>query len=117
MKTARDEGDESATREAIYRARRADIQLRMAEDFKGRSDVGVKTQFIRFGDVALISCNIEPFCEIGLAIKRESPFPFTLVSRTVDSPTCLQRKNGRAAVMKSRILLLAGMRRMFFSWK
>jgi hypothetical protein len=80
LKTARAQGDESATREAIYMARRADIQLRMAEDFGGRTGVGVRTQFICFGDVALVSLNIEPFCEIGLAIKRRSPFPFTLVS-------------------------------------
>lgn len=80
LKAARTQGDEQATAKAIYMARRADIQLRMAEDFGGRTDVGVKTQFISFGDVALVSCNIEPFCEIGLAIKRQSPFRITMFS-------------------------------------
>ena len=32
-----------------------------------------------FGDVALVGCNIEPFCEIGLAVKRASPFPVTIM--------------------------------------
>jgi neutral ceramidase len=79
LKAAREKQDAAITK-AIFMARRADIELRMAEDFGGRTDAGVRTQFITFGDVALVSCNIEPFCKIGLAIKRQSPFPFTLVS-------------------------------------
>jgi hypothetical protein len=61
-------------------ARRADIGLRMAEDFGGKTTVGVLTHIIAFGDVALVGCNIEPFCEIGMAIKTQSPFPTTLMS-------------------------------------
>lgn len=80
LKSARDKSDEAGVSEAIYMARRADIQLRMANDFAGRTNIGVKTQFICFGEVALVGCNIEPFCEIGMAIKTQSPFPFTLVS-------------------------------------
>jgi hypothetical protein len=77
LKSAREKGDEAAITEAIYMARRADIQLRMADDFGGKTRAGVRTHFTTFGDVALVGCNIEPFCEIGLAIKRQSPFPFT----------------------------------------
>lgn len=80
LKAAREKQDATAITEATYMARRADIELRMAEDFGARTDAGVRTQLICFGDVALVSCNIEPFCEIGIAIKRQSPFPFTLVS-------------------------------------
>lgn len=80
LKAAREHGDEKAITEAIYMARRADIQLRMADDFGGKTSAGVHTHFICFGDVALVGCNIEPFCEIGLAIKEQSPFPITLVS-------------------------------------
>lgn len=80
LKAARDKNDEAAITEAIYMARRADIQLRMADDFGGRTNAGIRTHFIRFGDIALIGCNIEPFCEIGMHIKKHSPFPFTCMS-------------------------------------
>jgi len=80
LKTARAQNDEKAVTEAIYMARRADIQLRMADDFGGRTSAGVRTHFIRFGDIALVGCNLEPFCEIGLAVKKHSPFPVTFMS-------------------------------------
>jgi hypothetical protein len=80
LKAARASGDERASTEAIYMARRADIQLRMAEDFGGKSTAAVRSHLITLGDVALVGCNVEPFCEIGLAIKRNSPFPITCMS-------------------------------------
>lgn len=79
LKTAREQNDSAAITEAIYMARRADIQLRMADDFGGKTSAGVRTHFITFGDVALVGCNIEPFCEIGMAIKQQSPFPVTFM--------------------------------------
>jgi hypothetical protein len=79
LKAAREKNDEAAITEAIYLARRADIQLRMADDFGGGTRAGVRTHFITFGDVALVGCNLEPFCEIGMAIKRQSPFPATFM--------------------------------------
>lgn len=79
LKIARDANDSAAITEAIYMARRADIQLRMADDFGGRTSAGVRTHFITFGDVALVGTNIEPFCEIGMAIKAQSPFPMTFM--------------------------------------
>jgi len=80
LKTAREKSDQPATTEAIYMARRADIQLRMADDFGGKTTAGVRTHFITFGNVALIGSNIEPFCEIGAKIKTFSPFPITFMS-------------------------------------
>jgi len=80
LKIAREKNDEVAITEAIYMARRADIQLRMADDFGGKTSAGVRTHFIAFGDVALVGCNIEPFCEIGMDIKKRSPFPITFMS-------------------------------------
>jgi hypothetical protein len=77
LKEARDKNDSAAITEAIYMARRADIQLRMADDFGGKTSAGVRTHFITFGDFALVGCNIEPFCEIGLHVKKNSPFPIT----------------------------------------
>lgn len=79
LKAAREAKHDAAITEATYMARRADIQLRMADDFGGRTSAGVRTHFITFGDVALVGCNVEPFCEIGLAIKRKSPFPVTFM--------------------------------------
>ena len=77
LAAARAAGDGAAITEATYMARRADIQLRMADDFGGKTTAAVRTHFITFGDVALVGCNIEPFCEIGLAVKAQSPFPAT----------------------------------------
>ena len=79
LKAAREAGNDEAMTEAIYMARRADIQLRMADDFGGRTSAGVRTHFVTAGDLALVGCNIEPFCEIGMAIKRQSPFPATFM--------------------------------------
>ncbi len=79
LKSAREANNTSAITEATYMARRADIQLRMADDFGGKSSAGVRTHFITFGDVALVGCNIEPFCEVGMAIKQQSPFPMTFM--------------------------------------
>ncbi len=80
LKSAREARDESATTEAVYMARRADIQLRMADDFGGKTSAGVRAHFITFGDMALVGCNIEPFCEIGMDVKHRSPFPMTFMS-------------------------------------
>ncbi len=77
LKAAREINDDVAITEAIYMARRADIQLRMADDFGGKTSAGVRTHFISFGDIAFVGCNIEPFAEIGMHIKKHSPFAFT----------------------------------------
>ena len=79
LNNARANNDDAAATEAIYMARRADIQLRMADDFGGKTSAAVRTHVVTFGDVALVGCNIEPFCEIGLAIKQRSPFPVTFM--------------------------------------
>jgi hypothetical protein len=80
LKLAREKSDDAAITEAVYMARRADIQLRMAEDFGEATTANARTHFTTFGDVALVGCNIEPFCEIGLNVKQQSPFPFTCMS-------------------------------------
>jgi len=80
LKAAREREDTAAATEATYMARRADIQLRMADDFGGRTTAGVRTHFLVFGDIALVGCNIEPFCETGLAVKQQSPYPVTFMS-------------------------------------
>jgi len=87
-------------------ARRADIQLRMADDFGGQTSAGVRTHFLTFGDVALVGCNIEPFCEIGMAIKQQSPFPVTAMcgytnGRMAYMPTAKEWANGGYEVENS----------------
>jgi hypothetical protein len=79
LKVTREKKDEPGITEAIYMARRADIQLRMADDFGGKTSAGVRTHFLTFGDFAFVGCNIEPFCEIGMAVKKRSPFPATFM--------------------------------------
>jgi hypothetical protein len=79
LQAARTRADKEAAREATYMARRADLQLRMADDFGGKTSTGVRAHFITFGDVALVGCNIEPFCEIGRAVKNSSLFPTTFL--------------------------------------
>jgi hypothetical protein len=51
----------------------------MADDFGGKTTAGVRAHFITFGDVAIVGCNIEPFCEIGMSVKKRSPFPVTFM--------------------------------------
>jgi hypothetical protein len=80
LKSTRETGDQVAITEAIYMARRADIQLRMADDFGGKTNGEVRTHLVTFGDCAFVGCNIEPFCEIGMNIKKRSPFPITFMS-------------------------------------
>jgi neutral/alkaline ceramidase-like enzyme len=80
LKLARERNEQTAITEATYMARRADIQLRMADDFGSKTSAGVRAHFIAFGDVAIVGCNIEPFCEIGMEIKRRSSFPVTFMS-------------------------------------
>ena len=79
LQAARERNDEAAITEAIYMARRADIQLRMADDFGGKTTASVRAHFITFGEVAIVGCNIEPFCEIGMAVKKRCPFPVTFM--------------------------------------
>jgi hypothetical protein len=106
LKDAREKKDTAAITEATYMARRADIQLRMADDFGGKTSAGVRTHFIAFGDVAIVGCNIEPFCEIGMAVKKGSPFPVTYMcgytnGRMAYMPTAVEWDKGGYEVENS----------------
>lgn len=94
LKSARERDDAAAITEAIYMSRRADLQLRMADDFGSKTSVGVRTHILTFGDVAFVGCNIEPFCEIGMNVKSQSPFPVTCMSGYT---------NGRLAYMPTAV--------------
>ena len=106
LQQARARGDDAAATEATYMARRADIQLRMADDFGGKTNAAVRAHFITFGEVALVGCNIEPFCEIGLAVKQASPFPITFMcgytnGRMAYMPTAEEWRKGGYEVENS----------------
>ncbi len=87
-------------------ARRADLLLRLAQDFQGRTDEGVNTQFICFGDVALVSCNVGLFCRDRRSDQKPVAVPGHVVFRVTRMaawPTCPRPKSGLTAATKSRI--------------
>lgn len=60
--------------------RLADAYARRAIDLAGRPEtVTVPIQAIRIGDLAVCAIPFETFCEIGLDLKKRSPFPRTIV--------------------------------------
>ena len=61
----------------MFRARRAQMALSRANLYGGRNTVHFTVELLAYGDTALVGCNGEPFCQIGLAIKAASPFPIT----------------------------------------
>lgn len=67
-------------RDATFRAKRASHLLRLAETTGGAEEVEVPVHLLRIGDVALVGLPVEPFAEIGAAIREASPFPVTWVS-------------------------------------
>ncbi|MDP6183024.1 MAG: hypothetical protein QF609_04340, partial [Gammaproteobacteria bacterium] len=76
---ARITGDRSRVAQAAWPARRAELALHHAKLFGG-GNVGLWIQAMRLGPVALIATPLEPFGEIGDAVKKSSPAPFTAFS-------------------------------------
>jgi neutral ceramidase len=69
-----------SVREANLRVRRALLALETARRRSEPGPIQVEIQAIQLGPVALLSLPVEPFAEIGVAIKDKSPFAATLVS-------------------------------------
>jgi neutral ceramidase len=61
----------------MFRARRAQMAVTRARTYGGRETIDVTLELLRCNEVAIVGCNGEPFCEIGLAIKEVSPFGIT----------------------------------------
>lgn len=76
---ARTTGDRSKVAGAAWPARRAELALHHARLFGG-GKVDLWIQAMRLGPVALIATPLEPFGEIGDAVKKSSPAPFTAFS-------------------------------------
>jgi hypothetical protein len=71
---------EAEIREANRLARRATLDLRIAEQRSQGTELELEFQAIRLGPVALIGIPVEPFAEIGAAVKAQSPFATTFYS-------------------------------------
>lgn len=67
-------------REANLKVRRALLALETARRRSEAGPILLEIQAIQLGPVALLSMPVEPFAEIGAAIKAHSPFAATLVS-------------------------------------
>jgi neutral ceramidase len=65
---------------AVGFARRAHMALQQARLYEGMTRVDAELHGIRIGDVGLVGFPGEPFAEIGVAVKEQSPFPHTLFS-------------------------------------
>jgi len=71
---------EAEIREANRLARRATLDLRIAEQRCQGAALELEFQAMRMGPVALIGIPVEPFAEIGAAVKQASPFATTFYS-------------------------------------
>lgn len=71
-------GDPAEVQNLHYRVKRAALQLQRAQRLSGECAVDIPVQGIGLGEAALVLTPLEPFCEIGAAVKRQSPFPATL---------------------------------------
>jgi hypothetical protein len=61
----------------MFRARRAQMAKSRAELYGGRDSLDLTVELFACDDIAVVGCNGEPFCQIGLAVKEASPFPIT----------------------------------------
>jgi len=62
---------------ATFATKRAEMALRRARTFGGRSELPVELHLLQIGPAVLAGIPCEPFAEIALAIKARSPFPHT----------------------------------------
>ena len=77
---ARERGDLAAVSEQSYLAKRANMRRHMARTYAGKASAEVPMQGIRIGALALVSMPGEPFCEIGVGVRKRSPFAITMFS-------------------------------------
>jgi hypothetical protein len=74
-------GTADEIRQVTMLHKRAAMRAETARKYQGQTHAESELQVFTIGDrVALVAVSGEPFVEIGLAIKRDSPFPHTLFS-------------------------------------
>jgi neutral ceramidase len=83
--TSRKQVEDAVRKGDVWSKAQADARLRRASDLLTRwtrppdpTPVKVDMQILRIGDLAIVSMPGEPFAEIGAAIKKASPFAFTM---------------------------------------
>jgi neutral/alkaline ceramidase-like enzyme len=62
---------------ATFVTKRANMAVARARTFGGKTHLPVELHVLRIGDAVLAAIPCEPFAEIALAIKAQSPFPHT----------------------------------------
>jgi neutral ceramidase len=67
-------------RDATAAATQAGMVVDRAQLYFGKTSMPWPLQGIRIGDIALVATGGEPFSQIGVSIRKRSPFPYTLVS-------------------------------------
>jgi hypothetical protein len=71
---------DAQVREANMRVRRAALNLSVNKKRSASDKVEMEFQAIRLGNTALVGIPVEPFAEIGVAVKERSPFATTFFS-------------------------------------
>lgn len=80
LERIRGHADDEAVGIAVGVAKRSHMRLEKARQYEGRTHVSAELHGIRIGNVALVGFPGEPFAEIGVEVKRRSPFAHTLFS-------------------------------------
>lgn len=74
-------GSQEEIKKAAFPAKRETLLLRHTQTFgRGGDKQEIPIQVIRLGNTALVSIPVEPFAEIGVAVKEKSPADWTLFS-------------------------------------
>ena len=82
---AKKQVEEATARGDAWQKHQAEARLRRDGDLLEKwkrpldpSPIKVNVQILRIGDMAIVAMPGEPFAEIGAAVKKASPFPFTM---------------------------------------
>ncbi len=78
LNALRDSGAPSSDVEAAtFVTKRLNMRLTRSELYAGKTETPVEVSLLQIGPVVFAGTQGEPFVEIGLQIKEQSPFPFT----------------------------------------
>ena len=75
---AHERGNPAEIQDLHYQVKRAALQLQRAQCLSEKGAIDIPVHGTALGDAALVLTPLEPFCEIGMALKKKSPFPATL---------------------------------------
>lgn len=73
-------GSDEDIRGVTFKVKRAFMTLERSKLYYGETYKSIQAHFIRIGDIVLIGMPLEPFAEIGVSIREQSPFTYTLFS-------------------------------------